>query len=177
MSYYLDTNLIIQLVDLPYETQKLAELHNSSTIKLLLAREAMYELTEGPEVSQENQIKNRRVVDILGLSTTPNNIFQLDKGILGETILGTDQSHYLYESHLENKGNPSKAMSDGVHLANSQALGAIFVSCDGQPRSTARIHNLDKECLIDLFSSLEIDTTAVKSCKKCLKLEIPSTRS
>jgi predicted nucleic acid-binding protein len=167
MSYYLDTNVIIQLVDLPYENQKLADLHNSSKITLLLAREAMYELTEGPKVSQEDQIKNQRVLDILGLSTTPNNIFQLDKGILGETILGTDQSHDLYESHLENKGNPPKAVSDGIHLANSQALGAIFVSCDGQPRSTAGINNLDKECLIDLFSSLEIETAAVKSCKKC----------
>lgn len=176
MSYYLDANAIIKLVDLPDETQKLADLHSAGTIKLHLSREAMYELTEGPEVSQQNKIKNQRVLDVLGLSTTPNSIFQLNKGILGETVLGTDQSHDLFDSHLKNKGNPSKAMSDGLHLANSQALDAVFVSCDGQPRSTARIHNLAKECLIDLFSNLAIETAAVKNCKKCLQLEIPSPR-
>ena len=170
MSYYLDANVIIQLVDLPDETQKLADLYNAGTIELLLTREAMYELTEGPEITPQNKIKNQRVLDVLGLSTMPNNIFQLNKGILGETVLGTDQSHCLFESHLKNKGNPSKAMSDAVHLANSQALDAVFVSCDGQPRSTARIHNLAKECLIDLLLTLAIETTAVKNCKKCRQL-------
>jgi hypothetical protein len=170
MSYYLDANAIIQLVDLPDETQKLADLHTAGTIELVLAREAMYELTEGPEISPQNKIKNQSVLDALGLSTTPNSVFQLNKGILGETILGTDQSHSLFESHLTNKGSPSKAMSDAVHLANSQELDAVFVSCDGQPRSTAHIHNLAKECLIDLFSNLAIETTAVKNCKKCRQL-------
>jgi hypothetical protein len=82
MSCYLDANVIIQLVDLPDETQKLADLHNAGTIELLLTREAMYELTEGPEITPQNKIKNQRVLDVLGLSTTPNNIFLLNKGIL-----------------------------------------------------------------------------------------------
>jgi hypothetical protein len=130
----------------------------------------MYELTEGPEITPQNKIKNQRVLEVLGLSTTPNHIFQLNKGILGETVLGTDQSHHLFKSHLKNKGNPSKAMSDAVHLANSQALDAVFVSCDGQPRSSARIHNLAKDCLIDLLLDLAIETKAVKNCKKCRQL-------
>jgi hypothetical protein len=32
MSYYLDANAIIKLVDLPDETQKLADLHNAGAI-------------------------------------------------------------------------------------------------------------------------------------------------
>lgn len=170
MAYYLDANAIIHLGDLLQATQELSYLHASGEIKLLLAREAMYELIEGPKVTPENKAKNQRTLDTLGLRITRDSIFQLDKGILGETILGTDQSHELYESHLQNKGNPSKAMSDAVHLANSQAMNAVFVSCDGQARSTARNHDLAKECLIELLSKLEIETTANQRCKKCLGL-------
>ena len=170
MTYYLDANAIIRLGDLPQATQKLADLHAAGDIKLLLAREAMYELIEGPKVKPENKAKNQRTLDKLGLPITPDSIFLLDKGGLGETIVGTDQSHELYESHLQNKGNPSKAVSDGVHLANSHAINAVFVSCDGQVRSTARGHDLDKECLIDLLLQFGIETTANHRCKKCLGL-------
>lgn len=170
MAYYLEANAIIHLGDLPQATQKLSDLHAAGTITLLLAREAMYELIEGPKVTPENKAKNQATLDKLSLSITPDRIFQLDKGILGETILGTDQSHELYKSHLQNKGNPSKAISDAVHLANSQGMNAVFVSCDSQARSTARDHDLAKECLIDLLSKLEIETTANQRCKKCLGL-------
>lgn len=170
MNYYLDANAIIHLGDLPQATQELSKLHAAGAIKLLIAREAMYELIDGPKVTPENKAKNQLTLDKLGLPITPDSIFQLDKGILGETTLGTDQSHELYESHLENKGNPSKAVSDGVHLANTQSMNAIFVSCDGQPRSTAQVYDLNKECLIDLLYQLEIETTENQRCKKCLGL-------
>jgi hypothetical protein len=170
MAYYLDANAIISLGELPQATQRLADLHASGTIKLLLAREAVYELIEGPKVTAENKTKNQRILDKLGLSISPDSIFLLGKGILDETTLGADQSHEIYESHLRNKGNPSKAVSDGVHLANARALNAVFVSCDYQARSTARDRGLDKECLIDFLSRLEIDTSAINRCKKCLRL-------
>ena len=170
MAYYLEANAIIRLGDLPQATQELSKLHAAGAIKLLIAREAMYELIEGPKVTSENKTKNQLTLDKLGPPITPDSIFQLDKGTIGETTLGSDQSHELYKSHLQNKGNPSKAISDAVHLANSQAMNAVFVSCDGQARSTARDHNLAKECLIDLLSKLEIETTANQRCKKCLGL-------
>jgi hypothetical protein len=170
VKYYLDANVIIRLGDLPQATQELSELHAAGALRLLIAREAMYELIDGPKVTSESKTKNQLTIDKLGMSITADSIFQLDKGILGETTLGTDKSHELYESHLQNKGNPSKAVSDGVHLANSQAMNAVFVSCDGQARATARDHNLNKECLIDLLAKLEIETTANQRCKKCLGL-------
>lgn len=170
MNYYLDANAIIHLGELPQAIQALFDLHAAGDIRLLLAHEAIYELIEEPRVTPENKLKNQRTLDKLGLSITPDRILLLDKGILGETTLGTDQSHELYESHLQNKGNPSRAVSDGVHLANAQALNAVFVSCDGQARSTAQDHNLDKECLIDVLSKFEIETTPNQRCKKCLVL-------
>ena len=170
MTYYLDANAIILLRDMPQATQELADLHAAGEIELLLAREAMYELIEGPKVTPENKAKNQFTLDKLGLPVTADCIFLIDKGILGETTLGSDQSHELYDSHLKNKGNPSKAISDGVHLANSQAMNAVFVSCDSQARSTARNHDLGKECLIDLLAQLEIETAENQRCKKCLGL-------
>lgn len=170
MKYYLDANAIIRLGGLPQATQELSKLHAAGAIKLLISREAMYELIDGPKVTSESKTKNQLTLDKLGLSITPDTIFQLDKGILGETTLGTDTSHELYESHLQNKGNRAKAVSDGVHLANSQAMNAVFVSWDGQARSTARDHDLEKECFIDLLAQLEIETTANQRCKKCLGL-------
>ena len=170
MKYYLDANAIIRLGDLPQATQELSELHTAGGIKHLISREAMYELIDGPKVTSESKAKNQLTLEKLGLSISANSIFQLDKGILSETTLGTDKNHELYESHLQNKGNPSKAVSDAVHLANSKARSAVFVSCDGQARSTARDHDLDNECLIDLLAQLEIETTANQRCKKCLGL-------
>lgn len=170
MTYYLDANAIILLGDMPQAAQALSDLHVAGEIELLVAREAMYELIEGPKVTPENKAKNQVTLDKLGLPITADSIFLLDKGILGETTLGSNQSHELYGSHLKNKGNPSKAVSDGVHLANSQAMNAVFVSCDSQARSTARNHDLGKQCLIDLLAQLEIETAANQRCKKCLGL-------
>lgn len=130
----------------------------------------IFELFEGPKVTPEYKAKNQCTLDKLGPPVAVDSIFLVDKGRLGETTLGSDQSHELYDSHLKNKGNPSKAVSDGVHLANSQAMNAVFVSCDSQATSTARDHDLDKECLINLLAQLEIEAAANQRCKKCLGL-------
>ena len=43
-------------------------------------------MAEEPEIALQNKIKNQTALDTLGLSKTPNIIFQLVKGRLGKLL-------------------------------------------------------------------------------------------
>lgn len=167
MSYYLDSNAWIHLSELPDVGSCISNAALNGSIKISLSRENMYELVENPEIPEERRLANEAMLSGFDLPTKADSIFILGRGILGETVLATTESEALLNGHLKNKGNPLKAVPDGVHLVNAKALGATLVSCDRQTRSTAKSEKLDLLCL-NQFLALPIfslpKTTVCISC-------------
>lgn len=147
MSYYLDSNAWIHLSELPDVGSCISDAASNGSIRIFLSRENVYELVENPEISEESRLANKALLSSFELPTEPDSIFILGRGILGETVLATTESEALFNEHLKHKGNPLKAVPDGVHLVNAKALGAIMVSCDRQTRTTAISEGLDLLCL------------------------------
>jgi hypothetical protein len=56
-----------------------------AAIELLVARQAIYQLPEGPDITQKNKIENQRARDVLELSKKHQTVFFNSTEALSET--------------------------------------------------------------------------------------------
>lgn len=167
MRYYLDSNAWIHLSNYPDVALKVAQAAKSGSINICISRANLFELTEDPKITEANLAANKSVLALFEVQLQADSIFILGRGIMGETLFSSSDSEALFSGHLNNKGNPLKAVPDGIHLVNAHTLRATLVTCDKQARKTATEENLIVICLWEFLEFNSLPTKPGSICSAC----------
>jgi hypothetical protein len=164
MRIYLDNTAWLSLVKQGATLDLLRESQDRGSIDVTLSVENLREL-----IIKESVGEDRRARNLFALAPFLRN-FQADRLlVIGHSRLGFAQLpepgvSNVFDSHLNGKSKPEKAISDGIHIANALALEAELVSCDHQVRMTALKHVKNLRCLREVIDELGGSTLGLDAC-------------
>jgi hypothetical protein len=164
MRIYLDNTAWLSLVSQGLALDLLREGQERGSIEITLSVENLRELIIKESVGEDRRARNLFAIAPFLKNFEADRLLVIGHSRLGFAHLPESKVSDVYDSHLNGKSKPEKAIADGIHIANAVALDAELVSCDHQVRMTALKSVRNLRCLRQMIDELGGSIIGLDAC-------------